>query len=394
MSLTPQFRRIHPRLQPSPKGTLALSWSAISAVLVGIFCAGWPGASALAGQVQDFVRVRGLEGDVLVGMGLVIGLENTGDSMKDSTIAGQPYAQLLKTLGNIDASSRDFLKNKSVAIVMVTVEVPYGGSRIGDRMDVTVSVLGNAKSLKGGRLVSTYMLPDVVPADRSSWVPYAIAEGGPVEPTGGSLTNGVIRKGGRVVRDIIKNPYDGDTVTLLLEPRYQSFTAAAAIAAAINDEESIGDEVGDTGVASVLDHQSIQIRIPKNAIGRRTEYLAQILSYPMSADALRLRGKVIIDMQRKVIIVDESVQVRPSAVSAEGLRIVSITPPPQPTPENPLAQTSQWTGVATDPRDRGSMKLRELVETLKQLDVPFETQVAIIERLQDSGALTAEVIRQ
>lgn len=355
------------------------------------------GERAIAGQVQDFVRVRGLEGDILVGMGLIVGLENTGDSMKDSTIAGQPYSQLLKTLGNIDATPRDFMKNKSVAIVMVTVEIPYGGARIGDKMDVRVSAIGNAKSLKGGRLVSTYMLPDVVPADRANWVPYAMAEGGPVEILPDSQTNGVIRLGGRVVRDIIKNPYSGNTVTLVLEPRYQGFTAATAIAAAINDEMSVtgsSGESGHTGVASVLDHQTIQIRLPKSALDRRTEFLAQVLSYPMSADALRLRGKIIIDMRRKVITVDESVQLRPSAVSADGLRIVSITPPPTPTPDNPVATTANWTGVATDARDRGSMKLRELVETLKQLEVPFDTQVAIIQALERQGALTAEVIIQ
>lgn len=377
--------------------SFATGWRAAIAAVLGIFCAGLLGERAIAGQVQDFVRVRGLEGDILVGMGLIVGLENTGDSMKDSTIAGQPYSQLLKTLGNIDATPRDFLKNKTVAIVMVTVEIPYGGARIGDKMDVRVSAIGNAKSLKGGRLVSTYMLPDVVPADRGSWIPYAMAEGGPVEIFPDSQTNGVIRLGGRVVRDIIKNPYSGNTVTLVLEPRYQGFTAATAIAAAINDEMSVtgaSGESGHTGVASVIDHQTIQIRLPKSALDRRTEFLAQVLSYPMSADALRLRGKIIIDMRRKVITVDESVQLRPSAVSADGLRIVSITPPPTPTPDNPVATTANWTGVATDARDRGSMKLRELVETLKQLEVPFDTQVAIIQALERQGALTAEVIVQ
>ena len=94
------------------------------------------------------------------------------------------------------------------------------------------------------------MLPDVVPADRSMWIPYATAEGGPVETFTDSQTNGVIRNGGRVVRDVIKNPYDGDRVTLVLEPRYQGFTAATAIAAAINDEVSVA---GDTSVASLRD---------------------------------------------------------------------------------------------------------------------------------------------
>ena len=385
----------------SNRPSVARPWAALAALLLGILCAAIPARPADAGQIQDFVRVRGLEGDVLVGMGLVVGLDGTGDSMKDSMIAGQPYAQLVRTLGNVGSSARDLQKLKSVAVVLVTMEIPYGGARIGDRLDAKVSTLGTAKSIKGGRLISTYMLPDVVPADRTQWVPYAIAEGGPVDAPETSLTNGVVRQGARLVRDIIKNPFDGDTVTLVLQPRYQGFPAATAIAAAINDELSIGRDGslsgdtgmgGDTGVASVIDHQTIRIRIPERARSQRNEYLAQILGYSMSADALRMRGKIIIDKQRKVITADENVQFRPSAVTADGLRITAVTPPPTPTQENPIATTSTWTSIATDAKDKASPKLRELLDAFKQLEVPFDTQVAIIESLDRQGALTGEVI--
>jgi flagellar P-ring protein precursor FlgI len=366
-------------------------WPMLLGLLIGILCASWSATPAHAGQVQDFVRVRGLEGDLLVGMGLVVGLDGTGDSLKDSMIAGQPYAQLLKTLGNVSSSPRDLQKLKVVAVVLVTVDIPYGGSRIGDRIDAKISTLGTAKSIKGGRLVSTYMLPDVVPADRDDWVAYAIAEGGSIEVADDNPTNGVLRSGARLVRDIIKNPFDGDRVTLVLEPRYQGFPAATAIAAAINDENSLA---GDTHVASVIDHQTILIRIPENALDRRNEFLAQILGYSMSADALRLRGKIIIDKRRKVITVDESVQFRPSAVSADGLRITAITPPPTPTPESPVATSTAWTSVATDEKDRKTNKLRDLLDALKQLEVGFDTQVAIIESLERQGALTGELVIQ
>jgi flagellar P-ring protein FlgI len=369
----------------------AARWRAILASAFGIFCAAFCAGSACAGTVQDFVRVQGLEGDVLVGMGLVVGLDGTGDSMKDSMIAGQPYAQLVKTLGNVGSSPRDLQKIKTIAVVLVSIEIPYGGARLGDRIDAKVSTLGTAKSLKGGRLVSTYMLPDVVPADRSLWTPYAIAEGGPIDVAADNMTNGVIRGGARLVRDIIKNPFDGDSLTLVLEPRYQGFPAATAIAAAINDEISLA---GDTGVAKVIDHQTIMIRVPERAREQRNEFLAQILSYSMSADALRLRGRIIVDRRRKVITVDESVQFRPSAVSADGLRITALTPPPTPTPESPIATTTAWTGVAIGEKDRGSPKLRDLLEALKQLDVGFDTQVAIIESLERQGALTGELVIQ
>lgn len=390
--------RFWPRLPilAGPESAFALpaqrrTWLAVLAVFIGILCAGSVTAPAGAGQVQDFVRVRGLEGDTLVGMGLVVGLDGTGDSMKDSMIAGQPYAQLVKTLGNVGSMPRDLQKIKAVAVVLVTIRVPYGGARIGDTIDAKISTIGTAKSIKGGRLISTYLLPDVVPADRTDWIPFAIAEGGPIEVGSDNLTNGVVRKGARMVRDIIKNPFDGDSVTLVLEPRYQGFPAATAIAAAINDEISLA---GDTGVASVLDQQTILVRIPARARSLRNEFLAEILGYSMSADALRLRGKIIIDKRRKVITVDEGVQFRPSAVSAEGLRITAITPPPTATPENPIATTTAWTGVATDEKDKVSPKLKSLLDALEQLDVGFDTQVAIIEALEDQGALTGELVIQ
>lgn len=375
---TARFERPH-SVRPVP---------ALLALLVGILCAAGFNPCAMAGQIQDFVRVRGLEGDVLVGMGLVVGLDGSGDSMKDSMIAGQPYAQLVKTLGNVGSSAKDLQKIKSIAVVLVTVEVPYGGARIGDRLDAKVSTLGTAKSVKGGRLISTYMLPDVVPADRNDWVAYAMAEGGPIEVAADNQTNGVIRQGVRLVRDIVKNPFDGDTVTLVLEPRYQGFPAATAIAAAINDEISLA---GDTGVASVIDHQTILIRVPERSRDQRIEFLAQILGYSMSADALRLRGKIIVDKRRKVITVDESVQIRPTAVSADGLRITAVTPPPVATTENPIATSTAWAALATGEKDKASPKLLDLLEALKQLDVGFETQVAIIESLDQQGALTGKL---
>lgn len=346
--------------------------------------------SAGAGELQDFVRVRGLEGDTLVGLGLVVGLDGSGDSMKDVTIAGQPYAQLMRTLGNVNTTLRDTQKLKTVAIVYVTLEVPYGGARVGDKLDVRVSAVGNAKSLRGGRLVSTFMLTDVVPSDRAQWIPYAIAEGGPVEVNEPVGTVGSIQHGARVVRDILKNPFDGDSVTLILEPQYVGYPAAAAIASAINDELSLS---GISDAARVEDTKTIRVRVPQSDRTNPNDFLGKLLTFSVPSDLLRLRSRIVIDARRKVMTVDESVEFRPTAVTADQLRITTITPPVTPTVDSPVAATTVWTGLGTGEQNKSSMRLKDLLETLKRLEVPFETQVAIVESLVRQGALKAEIVK-
>lgn len=345
---------------------------------------------AVAGELQDFVRLRGLEGDTLVGLGLVTGLNGTGDSMKDSSIAGQPYAQLLRRLGNVSALRGDMLKTKSVAIVYVTARIPYGGARIGDRIDVRLSTMGSAKSIEGGELVATYLLSDVVPADRSQWVPYGIAEGGPIEVDSVELgTVGSIRGGGKIVRDLVKSPFDGDSVYLILHEPYVGYPAATAIAGAVNEELMLSDI---SGAASVVDSQTIRVRVPETARSRE-EFLGDLLTTQVPGDLLRLRSRVVIDMRNKVMTIDESVEFRPTAVTADALRITTITPPLQPTPENPVATTTAWVGVATGAESKASMRLKDLIRTLERLEVPFETQVSIVESLERQGALKCQIVR-
>lgn len=369
-----------------PNATILGRLLRVLCAAVGVFCA----VTAQAGQIQDFVRVRGLEGDKLVGIGLVIGLDGTGDSMKDSMIAGQPYAALLRQLANISATRLDLSKVRSVAIVQVTAEIPYGGARIGDLLDVRVSALGTAKSIEGGELVATFLLTDAVPADRSQWVPYAIASGASIRMDG-LPTTGTIAQGARMVQDVIKNPLDGDSFLLVLDAPYAGYPAAQAIAAVIEDELSLS---GYSDVARVEDYQTIRVRIPSSDLERANEFIGRVLVYSVDADTLRIPSRVVIDKRREVIIVDESVAVRPSAVTAGSLRISMLTPPILPTPENPILETKAWVGVGTREEGERSVRLRTLLDALEQLAVPFETQVAVIEQLKSSGALTAQVIHR
>lgn len=343
--------------------------------------------AARAGDLQEYVRLKGYEGNRLVGVGLVYGLNKTGDSMKDSTVTSQPYAQLLANLGNIRSDARNLAKTKSIALVFITAEIPSTGARSDDRFDIEIGTIGTATSLAGGQLVTSFLKSSVVPADRSAWVPYAVADGA-LEVDTETPTKARVRGGARMVRDIMLSPFEGDTVALVLHPQYAGLPTAAAIADLVNDELSLS---GFSDVARVEDQGTVRVRIPSEAQSDPYGFVARMMTFPVPGDLIRTPARVVIDRANKVITVDERVEFRPAAVTAANLRITTITPPIEPTPEQPLADTVAWAAVATGEAQKQSMKLRTLLDALNELDVPFETQVAIIHALKRQNALKGEI---
>jgi flagellar P-ring protein precursor FlgI len=369
-----------------PRG-LTGALSASVAILLALFAPAW-NAPAAAGELQEYVRLRGLEGDRLVGLGLVYGLDGTGDSMKDSTISAQPYAQLLKNLGNISMDLRSAGKTRSVALVLVTVEIPRTGARTDDRLDVTIGTYGTATSLAGGQLVTSFLKTPVQPADPADWTPFAVAEG-ELEVDPSTPTKARIRGGARMVQDIIMDPFEDDSIALVLLPQYAGYPTASSIADLVNDELSLS---GHSGAARVEDAQTVRVRIPPEERDEPHRFVAQLLTYSVPSDLIRTPARVVIDRAAKVITVDERVEFRPAAVTAANLRITTITPAIEPSRDQPVSDTVAWAGVATGESQRQSMRLRALLDALIEVDVPFETQVAIIKALERQGALKAQVM--
>ncbi|MFM2164094.1 MAG: Flagellar P-ring protein precursor, partial [Planctomycetota bacterium] len=326
--------------------------------------------------------------DRLVGMGLVYGLNGTGDNMKDSTVSAQPYAQLLKNLGNIAVDVRSAAKTRSIALVLVTVEIPRTGARTDDRLDVTIGTYGSATSLEGGQLVTSFLRTPVLASDAAAAAPFAVAEG-ELEVDPNTSTKARIRGGARMVRDIIMSPFEGDSIALVLHPQYAGYPTASSLADLINDELSLSKH---SGAAKVEDAQTIRVRIPESEREDPNKFIAQLMTYSVPGDLIRTPARVVIDRSAKVITVDERVEFRPAAVTAANLRITTVTPEIEPTPEIPVSDTVAWAGLATGDSQRQSMRLRQLLDALIEVDVPFETQVAIIKALERQGALKAQVI--
>ena len=374
------------RLRNTPGRVLGAVSAPLWALLIGL--ATVVGGSASAGELQEYVRLRGLEGDRLVGMGLVYGLNGTGDNMKDSTVSAQPYAQLLKNLGNIAIDVRSAAKTRSIALVLVTVEIPRTGARTDDRLDVTIGTYGSATSLEGGQLVTSFLRTPVLASDAAAAAPFAVAEG-ELEVDPSTSTKARIRGGARMVRDIIMSPFEGDSIALVLHPQYAGYPTASSLADLINDELSLSKH---SGAAKVEDAQTIRVRIPESEREDPNKFIAQLMTYSVPGDLIRTPARVVIDRSAKVITVDERVEFRPAAVTAANLRITTVTPEIEPTPESPVSDTVAWAGLATGDSQRQSMRLRQLLDALIEVDVPFETQVAIIKALERQGALKAQVI--
>lgn len=343
-----------------------------------------------ATTVQDLVRLKGHERNVLTGMGIVIGLNGTGDNSKDSLIAARPYAELLKNLGDPALSLSELIRADAFAIVQVTMDVPDVGVREGDRLDVHIATMFNAKSLSGGRLVvSPLRLPR---PDAPDLEIMAMAQGDVViEGVNGRV--GLVRDGGQMMRDIRMNPITrAGTMTLVLKNEYAGYPVANTIAGAINDEFAIR---GSSELAVVEDSKDIKILVPQADRGQPGAFLAALLTIPIDPSLIQTEARVVINERQGIIAVNGSVQIGPVGFTHRGLTITTLTPPPEPTPDQPITTTTRWAGIdTTDRLNRNSTRLVELLDAFKQLNIPVSDQIAIIYELKKTGALQAEIVAQ
>ena len=346
--------------------------------------------SARATSIQDLVRIKGQERNVITGLGIVVALPGTGDKSKDSYVAARPYAMLLQNMGDPLGSLEELAKADAYAIVEVSMEIPPAGAREGDRLDVTVSALFNAKSLAGGKLVvSPLRLPR---PDAPDLAPLAFAEGA-IVIEGSNSRSGVIRKGGQMLSDVRTNPVTrSGTMTLVLKDQYAGYPVATTIANAINDEFGM-DGRGDLAV--VEDAKNIRILLPPADRALPAQFIATLMTLPIDPSLIQTEARIVINEKAGIILVTGNVEIGPVGITHKGLTITSITQPPEATASNPQIQTTNWAGIdTTDGLSRNSTRLVDLLDAFKQLQVPVADQIAIIHELRKTGALHAEIVTQ
>jgi len=345
-------------------------------------------AHAAGTSVKDVCRIRGQGSSVLQGLGLVVGLNGTGDSGEELVVA-RPLARVLENNGQPIGSFEDLASGQSVALVMVQCRTPKGGAQVDDRFDVTVSVLNSATSLEGGEL---YLTPMTGPYPGSDV--FAIANG-PIELSdGGVPTRGRVRGGAQITRPIAPAPV-GDSFELILEPSFAGYQSAVHVASRIRDEYLLrpsGRVATEGPIAEPIDDRTIRINIPERARDRRASFIADVLSTEIDPAQMKLPARVIVNRETGAIVVTGDVEISLVAVSHENLVIRRVTPPPEPTPQNPLVETDRVVGVGTSERESERAALDDLLDAFKQLSVDVEDQIEVLQMLHKSGRLHAELI--
>ena len=355
---------------------------------------------AFADRVKDIASVAAVRSNQLIGYGLVVGLQGTGDGA-DVSFTAQSMKGLLSKLGvALDGPLSDFetaatsgkIDIANVAAVMVTAELP-GFTKPGQKIDINVAAIGKANSLRGGNLLMTSLRG----VDGQV---YALAQG-PVGVTGveqsaaGSQVNygvptSLRMPNGAQVERVVENPFDqSDFVVFNL--READFTTATAIVEAVNT--TFGD-----GVANAIDGMSVSVRSPKNP-NQRVAFMSMIENLDVTPGVPPAR--VVVNARTGTVVISRNVKVSAAAVT-HGTMTVSVAA------TNEVSQPAAFGGGVTTPVANATVgmeepnkpmflfqpgvDLREIVDAINQVGAPPSSLIAILEALKSAGSLRAELV--
>jgi len=344
-----------------------------------------------ASRIKDLVDFEGIRENQLVGYGLVVGLNGTGDSLRNSPFTRQSLQAMLERLG-INTRDSD-LRTANVAAVMVTANLPAFSTQ-GTRIDVSVSALGDSKSLQGGTLL-------VTPLHGADGEVYAVgqgsvaiagfsAEGDAATITRGVPTVGRISNGAIVEREIKFSLQHQRSLRLAL--RNPDLTTAKRISTAINTFTSFK-------IAFASDPATVVLKLPKSYKGTLVQMLTDVEQLRIEPD---LAAKVVIDESTGIIVMGRDVRVSTVAI-AQGNLTVTITEAPQVSQPNAFAERGRTVVVprsrvaADDEADNKlavvseGVTLQELVEGLNALGIGPRDMISILQAVKASGALQAEI---
>jgi flagellar P-ring protein precursor FlgI len=351
---------------------------------------GGPTRGGVTSRIKDLTDIEGVRENQLVGYGLVVGLNGSGDSLNAAPFTKQSLQSMLERLGVNTRGAT--LRTKNVAAVMVTANLPPFGTQ-GTRIDVTVSALGDATSLQGGTLIVTPLMGadgEVYAVSQGSVAVIGFnAQGEAAQVVRGVPTTGRISNGGLIEREIPFALANLSTVRLAL--RNPDLTTARRVAAAVND--FIGK-----GVAEPVDPGTVVLQVPKNYQGNLIQLLTEIEQLRVEPDQV---AKIVIDERSGIIVMGQDVRVSTVAV-AQGNLTVTITETPvasQPEPFSDgetVVQPRTEITVDTD-KDRRlavlkeGVNLRQLVDGLNAIGVGPRDLIAILQAIKAAGALQAEI---
>ena len=363
----------------------------VSLLVLGLGLLAAPAGFAEGARIKDLAVIAGARDNQLVGYGLVVGLAGDGDKNPIYTV--QTIANMLQRYGlTVPAST---LSSKNVAVVMVTAEIP-AFKKEGTKLDVTVSSMGDAKSLQGGVLVQTPLLG----ADGKV---YAVAQGpmsiggisaGTDGGGGASVqknhpTVGQIIDGALVEKEIPADIINDHHLELLL--REPDFTSAANMASAIN--------VKFPGSSEALDSTTVRVEMPENLEGTTVDFIASLEALEVVSD---VPARIIINERTGTIVATSRIRISSCAVS-QGNITISIANTLDVSQPNPFSQTgTTQVTPRTDTKlkeDKGSLvalpempTVEKVASALNALGVTPRDMMSMFQAMKQAGALQAELI--
>ena len=374
-----------PPTQPSERALHRLVWLVVA--LVGLLV-WWP---AHAARIKELATVQGVRANQLTGYGLVVGLDGTGDQSSQAPFTAQSIIAMLQQMG-VSLPSGTQMQLRNVAAVMVTAELP-AFAQPGQRIDVNVSSVANAKSLRGGTLIAT-------PLKGADGQIYALSQGnlvvgGAGASAGGSkvqinhLSAGRVPQGATVERAVPTPLQQGDWLQLDLNAA--DFATAREVARTINAAKG-------QGIAQALDARVVRVRMPMEP-DERVSFLADIENLALTL--AKPAAKIVLNARTGSVVMNEAVTIGACAVAHGSLSVtISATPVvSQPNSFNSSGQTvvSEKTDIAITQQGGTLMQmnagaqLSDVVKALNALGATPQDLLAILQAMKSAGALNAEI---
>lgn len=322
----------------------------------------------LAEKIGDIASVVGVRDNQLIGYGLVIGLNGTGDK-SGSKFTMQSISNMLESV-NVKISADD-IKSKNVAAVMITASLPPF-ARQGDKIDIHISSIGDAKSIQGGTLVMT-------PLNAVDGNIYALAQGAIVSGNSSNLLSANIINGATIEREVSYDLFHKNAMTLSLKnPNFKN---------AIQVQNTLNKIFGNK-VAIALDPKTIQITRPERL--SMVEFLALVQEIPINYSA---KNKIIVDEKSGTIVSGVDIMVHPIVVTSQDITL-KITKEPLNDSKNTQDLDNNMsldTAHNTLSSNGKSITIAGVVKALQKIGVSAKGMVSILQALKKSGAISAEM---
>jgi flagellar P-ring protein precursor FlgI len=345
---------------------------------------------AYAERIKDIATVQGVRSNQLIGYGLVVGLDGSGDQTTQTPFTVQSLTNMLSQLG-VQLPPGTSLQLRNVAAVMLTSTLP-AFAKPGQQIDVTVSSLGNAKSLRGGTLLLT-------PLKGADGQIYAMAQGNVIIAGAGAAAGGSKVQinqlnagripGGATVERAVASPF-ATSESLQLELNSTDFSTATKLAEAVNRRMG-------AGTANALDGRVIQVKVPQTS-NERVAFMADLEN--LEVESVLPPARIVINARTGSVVMNRMVTLEPCAVSHGNLSVtISSTPlVSQPAPFSQgqtVASEKADISIKQDPGQvlllEGGTKLSDVVKALNSIGVTPQDLLAILQAMKSAGSLKAEL---